>query len=149
MTETEPILTLGLEPTSMSSHSPPASPPMNPIGGEKDAQDGKTLNQEYIESEAKDLPEKVQETPSESVKVGTDGEHSPPASPPMNPTWGEKDVQDGKTLNEKYIEPEAKDLPEKVQETSSESVKEETNGEEMKRKKVVVVGLGMVGIAFM
>ncbi|KAF2639635.1 nitrite reductase [Massarina eburnea CBS 473.64] len=73
--------------------------------------------------------------------------HSRPASPPRNPTWGEVDGKDAKTINEGWIEPEVNELPEKVQEAQSQNVENTENGVK-KRKKVVVVGLGMVGIAF-
>jgi len=72
--------------------------------------------------------------------------HSPPPSPPRNPTWGEKDGKDGKTANEEWIEPEVKDIPDKVEGGREDGARSDG---EVKRKKVVVVGLGMVGIAFM
>jgi nitrite reductase (NAD(P)H) len=72
--------------------------------------------------------------------------HSPPASPPQNPTWGEKNGKDGKKANEGWIEPEAKGIPDKVEEGREDGKR--ADGEK-KRKRVVVVGLGMVGIAFM
>ena len=72
--------------------------------------------------------------------------HSPPASPPQNPTWGEKDGIDGKKANEEWIEPAVREIPDEVAQGSVNGVR--LNGE-ARRKKVVVVGLGMVGIAFM
>jgi nitrite reductase (NAD(P)H) len=73
--------------------------------------------------------------------------HSPPASPPQNPTWGEKEGKDGKQANEDWIEPEVKEIPKKLEDRQEEGVREDSG--ETRRKKIVVVGLGMVGIAFM
>jgi nitrite reductase (NAD(P)H) len=72
--------------------------------------------------------------------------HSPPASPPQNPTWGEKNGKDGKKANEEWIEPEVKEIPMHVEQGREDGTRSDG---EAKRKRVVVVGLGMVGIAFM
>ncbi|KAL1608587.1 hypothetical protein SLS60_003531 [Paraconiothyrium brasiliense] len=73
--------------------------------------------------------------------------HSPPASPPHNPTWGEKEAKDAKLPVGQLNDPEVNTLPKKVEEAQKD------NGTdahvEAKRKRIVVVGLGMVGIAFM
>lgn len=74
--------------------------------------------------------------------------HSPPSSPPRNPTWGTKDMKDAKLSNQEWNDPEVNRLPEKIQELDKEGAAEIANGEP-KRKRLVVVGLGMVGIAFM
>jgi nitrite reductase (NAD(P)H) len=55
--------------------------------------------------------------------------------------------KDGKKANEDWIEPDAKDIPDKVEEKQNGDVLAEEG--ERQRKKIVVVGLGMVGIAFM
>jgi nitrite reductase (NAD(P)H) len=84
MTETVPIVTQGIEPTSGESHSPPG----------------------------------------------------------VTATWGSKD---GNISNREWNDAEANKLPEKVAEL-------EANGKldgAHPRKRIVVVGLGMVGIAFM
>jgi nitrite reductase (NAD(P)H) len=69
----------------------------------------------------------------------TSGEaHSPPSSFfPNEGVWGVKEDSDAK-------KPEVGNLPE-----NSEPMAEEERPKSDKRKKVVVVGLGMVGIAFM
>lgn len=68
--------------------------------------------------------------------------HSPPGDRHVTATWGSKD---GNISNAEWNDPEANRLPEKVEELEKKGEINE-NGE---RKKVVVVGLGMVGIAFM
>jgi nitrite reductase (NAD(P)H) len=68
--------------------------------------------------------------------------HSPPGERHVTATWGSKD---GNMSNAEWNDPEANKLPEKVKELEK---KGEINSEG-KRKKIVVVGLGMVGIAFM
>jgi nitrite reductase (NAD(P)H) len=73
--------------------------------------------------------------------------HSPPGSPPQNPTWGEKKAKDANLPVGQLNDPEINTLPEKMEEAEKEQVSE-TNVK-AKRKRVVVVGLGMVGIAFM
>ena len=69
--------------------------------------------------------------------------HSPPGERHVTATWGSKD---GNVSNAEWNDAEANKLPEKVEELEE---KGEINHENRKRKKVVVVGLGMVGIAFM
>lgn len=71
--------------------------------------------------------------------------HSPPTSPPHNPTWGEKEAKDVKLLSGQLNDPEVDRIPEKVAEVQEAGI----NVDEPRRKKIVVVGLGMVGIAFM
>lgn len=73
--------------------------------------------------------------------------HSPPDSPPHNPTWGEKSAKDAKLPVGQLNDPEVSRLPEKLEEARKEEVTEINVGP--KRKRIVVVGLGMVGIAFM
>lgn len=73
---------------------------------------------------------------------------SPPDSPPRNPTWGEKDAKDAKLPVGQLNDPEVNRLPEKVEEAQKENTTKINPGES-NRKKIVVVGLGMVGIAFM
>jgi nitrite reductase (NAD(P)H) len=69
--------------------------------------------------------------------------HSPPGERHVQATWGSKD---GNVSNAEWNDAEANKLPEKVEELEK---KGEINHDNHKRKKVVVVGLGMVGIAFM
>jgi len=72
----------------------------------------------------------------------TSGEsHSPPGDRHVSATWGSKD---GNISNAEWNDPEANKLPEKVAELEKKG-EINSNGE---RKKIVVVGLGMVGIAF-
>lgn len=71
--------------------------------------------------------------------------HSPPASPPQNPTWGAKDAGAAKLYNS---DKGVNELPEKVEEMRKSGEEGEVK-ERKERKRVVVVGLGMVGIAFM
>jgi nitrite reductase (NAD(P)H) len=86
---------------------------------------------------------------AETVPIVTQGiepssgeAHSPPGEHGVHGTWGSKD---GNVSNAEWNDPEANKLPEKVAELEK---KGEINGNH-KRKRVVVVGLGMVGIAFM
>lgn len=68
--------------------------------------------------------------------------HSPASSLPSKGVW---EMKGGNISNSDWNDAEANKLPEKVEEMK-------TNGELPKgegRKRVVVVGLGMVGIAFM
>jgi nitrite reductase (NAD(P)H) len=85
--------------------------------------------------------------PTPGVEPTSMESHSPPASPPRNPTWGEKDTKEGEKVTEEWVEPEVKVIPDKVEQAQSDNIPVE-NGE-TRRKKIVVVGLGMVGIAFM
>jgi nitrite reductase (NAD(P)H) len=68
--------------------------------------------------------------------------HSPPGNRHVTATWGSKD---GNISNAEWNDPEANKLPEKVAELEK---KGEIN-DNHPRKRIVVVGLGMVGIAFM
>lgn len=63
---------------------------------------------------------------------------------PVHGTWGSKD---GNISNSEWNDPEANKLPEKVEELEKKGEIKDTPPEA--RKKIVVVGLGMVGIAFM
>ena len=74
-------------------------------------------------------------------KSGTS--HSESESP-VHGTWGSKD---GNISNSEWNDPEANKLPEKVDELEKKGQINDTP--QQSRKKVVVVGLGMVGIAFM
>jgi nitrite reductase (NAD(P)H) len=76
------------------------------------------------------------------VEPSSGESHSPPGERHVTATWGSKD---GNMSNAEWNDPEANKLPGKVKELEK---KGEINGEG-KRKKIVVVGLGMVGIAFM
>jgi nitrite reductase (NAD(P)H) len=76
------------------------------------------------------------------VEPSSGESHSPPGERHVTATWGSKD---GNMSNAEWNDPEANKLPEKVKELEK---KGEINSEG-KRKKIVVVGLGMVGIAFM
>ncbi|KAF2622313.1 nitrite reductase [Macroventuria anomochaeta] len=73
-------------------------------------------------------------------KSGTS--HSESESP-VHGTWGSKD---GNISNSEWNDPEANKLPEKVKELEEKGEINDTP--QQARKKVVVVGLGMVGIAF-
>ncbi|KAF2193084.1 nitrite reductase [Zopfia rhizophila CBS 207.26] len=67
--------------------------------------------------------------------------HSPPATPPSDKTWATKSAN---LSNTEWNDAEANKLPEKVEQwTQNGELPEDT-----KRKRIVVVGLGMVGIAF-
>ncbi|KAI4694144.1 uncharacterized protein J4E84_002725 [Alternaria hordeiaustralica] len=67
--------------------------------------------------------------------------HSPPGDRHVTATWGSKD---GNISNAEWNDAEANKLPEKVADLEK---KGEIN-DQHPRKKIVVVGLGMVGIAF-
>ncbi|KAF1926988.1 nitrite reductase [Didymella exigua CBS 183.55] len=76
-------------------------------------------------------------------KSGTShSEHSEPGSP-VHGTWGSKD---GNISNAEWNDPEANKLPETVADLEKKGKVNDTP--QWARKKVVVVGLGMVGIAF-
>jgi len=83
--------------------------------------------------------------PTPGLEPSSMQSHSPPASPPQNPTWGAKNAQDAKLPVGQLHDAEVSQLPQKAEEARQEE------GAEAKeqRKKIVVVGLGMVGIAFM
>ena len=70
--------------------------------------------------------------------------HSETESSPVHGTWGSKD---GNVSNAEWNDAEANRLPEKVEELEMKG--EIPDRPKQERKKVVVVGLGMVGIAFM
>jgi nitrite reductase (NAD(P)H) len=73
----------------------------------------------------------------------TSGEsHSPPASLPNDGIW---DMKGKNVSNRDWNDAEANKLPEKVEEMD----KKDELPKDTKRKRIVVVGLGMVGIAFM
>jgi nitrite reductase (NAD(P)H) len=76
------------------------------------------------------------------IEPSSGDSHSPPGEHGVTATWGSKD---GNMSNAEWNDPEANKLPEKVVELEK---KGEINGDH-KQKKIVVVGLGMVGIAFM
>ena len=82
---------------------------------------------------------------TQGIEPSSGESHSPPSGPgeeSVSATWGSKD---GNVSNSEWNDPEANRLPEKVE-------KLEANGEiddNHPRKRIVVVGLGMVGIAFM
>lgn len=63
---------------------------------------------------------------------------------PVHGTWGSKD---GNISNSEWNDPEANKLPETVKELEKKGEINDTPQQD--RKRVVVVGLGMVGIAFM
>jgi nitrite reductase (NAD(P)H) len=79
---------------------------------------------------------------TQGIEPSSGEAHSPPGERHVSATWGSKD---GNISNTEWNDPEANKLPEKVEELEK---KGEIN-ENGKRRKVVVVGLGMVGIAFM
>lgn len=74
-------------------------------------------------------------------KSGTS--HSESESP-VHGTWGSKD---GNISNSEWNDAEANKLPERVEELEKKGEINDTPPQA--RKKIVVVGLGMVGIAFM
>lgn len=87
---------------------------------------------------------------AETVPIVTQGldpksgaSHSESESP-VHGTWGSKD---GNISNSEWNDAEANRLPEKVEELEKKGEIGDTPPQA--RKKVVVVGLGMVGIAFM
>ncbi|KAF2245599.1 nitrite reductase [Trematosphaeria pertusa] len=81
--------------------------------------------------------------PTPGVEPTSMEPHSPPSSPPRNPTWGSKDTKDAK-LPSKWNDAAGNQLPGKMEQMQLAG---DMNGE-AKRKRIVVVGLGMVGIAF-
>ena len=90
--------------------------------------------------------ENIDPIPTPGLEPSSMQSHSPPDSPPHNPTWGTKEAKDAKLPVGQLNDPEVNALPEKVEEAQKDI--SETDGE-TRRKKIVVVGLGMVGIAFM
>jgi nitrite reductase (NAD(P)H) len=79
---------------------------------------------------------------TQGVEPSSGQEHSPASSPPRNSTWGDKNAESAKR---NAHEPDAPKIPGKVQDGTAQ--KEEQK--EPERKRIVVVGLGMVGISFM
>jgi nitrite reductase (NAD(P)H) len=74
----------------------------------------------------------------------TESIHTPgPGERNVTATWGSKD---GNISNSEWNDGEANILPEKVAELEKNG---EINNAPHPRKRIVVVGLGMVGIAFM
>jgi nitrite reductase (NAD(P)H) len=78
---------------------------------------------------------------TQGVEPNSGGAHSPPIEAKKD-HW---DMKGGNISNADWNDAEANKLPEKVQELESEGELPKTQG----RKRVVVVGLGMVGVAFM
>ncbi|KAH4189732.1 hypothetical protein HBH42_135080 [Parastagonospora nodorum] len=78
---------------------------------------------------------------TQGIEPSSGESHSPPGERHVSATWGSKD---GNISNAEWNDPEANKLPEKVAELEK---KGEIN-QDGQRKKIVVVGLGMVGIAF-
>lgn len=79
---------------------------------------------------------------TQGIEPSSGGTHSPPGERSVHGTWGSKD---GNISNSEWNDSEANKLPEKVAEL-------EKKGEirfNHNRKRIIVVGLGMVGIAFM
>lgn len=76
------------------------------------------------------------------IEPSSGGSHSPPGDHHVTATWGSKD---GNISNAQWNDAEANRLPEKVADLES---KGEISSDHP-RKRIVVVGLGMVGIAFM
>jgi len=79
---------------------------------------------------------------TQGIEPSSGQSHSPPGERHVTGTWGSKD---GSVSNTEWNDPEANKLPERVEELEKKG-EINKNG---KRRKVVVVGLGMVGIAFM
>jgi nitrite reductase (NAD(P)H) len=80
---------------------------------------------------------------TQGIEPSSGESHSPPGERHVTATWGSKD---GNMSNAEWNDPEANKLPEKVAELEKKGEIPSSNSE---RKKIVVVGLGMVGIAFM
>lgn len=74
----------------------------------------------------------------------TSGTSHSESDSPVHGTWGSKD---GNISNSEWNDPEANKLPEKVEQLEKKG--EIKDAPPSQRKKIVVVGLGMVGIAFM
>ena len=84
----------------------------------------------------------VQPILTQGIEPNSGESHSPPGERHVQATWGSKD---GNISNSEWNDAEANKLPEKVAEMEEKGELDENHP----RKKVVVVGLGMVGIAFM
>jgi len=78
---------------------------------------------------------------TQGIEPSSGESHSPPGDRHVTATWGSKD---GNISNAEWNDAEANKLPEKVADLEK---KGEIN-DQHPRKKIVVVGLGMVGIAF-
>lgn len=96
-----------------------------------------TLNSERIAIMAEPAPILTQ-----GIEPSSGESHSPPGEHSVSATWGSKD---GNISNAEWNDAEANKLPEKVAELEEKGEISDTPA----RKRVVVVGLGMVGIAFM
>ena len=79
---------------------------------------------------------------TQGIEPSSGESHSPPGERSVTATWGSKD---GNISNAEWNDAEANKLPEKVAELEKKGEISDTPA----RKRVVVVGLGMVGIAFM
>lgn len=79
---------------------------------------------------------------TQGIEPSSGQSHSPPGEHSVHATWGSKD---GNISNTEWNDPEANKLPEKV----ADMEKKGEISDHHPRKRVVVVGLGMVGIAFM
>jgi nitrite reductase (NAD(P)H) len=79
---------------------------------------------------------------TQGIEPSSGESHSPPGDRHITATWGSKD---GNISNAEWNDAEANKLPEKVADLEK---KGEIN-DQHPRKRIVVVGLGMVGIAFM
>lgn len=77
------------------------------------------------------------------VEPATGESHTPPGDRHITATWGSKD---GNISNREWNDAEANKLPEKVADLESKGM---VNHDGHSRKRIVVVGFGMVGIAFM
>ncbi|EUC44625.1 hypothetical protein COCMIDRAFT_37533 [Bipolaris oryzae ATCC 44560] len=78
---------------------------------------------------------------TQGIEPSSGESHSPPGDRHITATWGSKD---GNISNRQWNDPEANKLPEKVADLEK---KGEINNDRP-RKRIVVVGLGMVSIAF-
>ena len=81
---------------------------------------------------------------TQGIEPSSGESHSPPGDRHITATWGSKD---GNISNAEWNDAEANKLPEKVADLEKKGEINDTPKE--LRKKIVVVGLGMVGIAFM
>jgi nitrite reductase (NAD(P)H) len=79
---------------------------------------------------------------TQGIEPSSGESHSPPGDRHITATWGSKD---GNISNAEWNDAEANKLPEKV----AELEKKGEISDQHPRKRIVVVGLGMVGIAFM
>lgn len=84
----------------------------------------------------------VQPILTQGIEPASGQPHSPPGEHHVQATWGSKD---GNISNSEWNDAEANQLPEKVAEMERKGEIDDRHP----RKRIVVVGLGMVGIAFM